>query len=245
MQYSTGGEITLSKVKSVVVVTPTIGKPEVVYAIKSVQEQKTSVKVEHLLIVDGPEYLDEFRNKFSDFDWTNDMQFMMLPWNVGANGFYGHRVYAAISHLINADAVMFLDEDNCYGTSHVETCVAKLNEGYDFVFSHRYIIDQNNVVICRDRFEAIGKPPLNLVDTSSYCFRTKFLTTVGHVWHWGWGADRRFFQLVSSHNFKYASTEKPTLYYRLDGNPNSPKKEFFFEGNRQAGYKENGDLING
>jgi hypothetical protein len=243
MQYSTGDELIQPKVKSVVVVTPTIGKPEVAYAIKSVQEQNTSIDIQHLLVVDGPEHYDRFRNHDLDYDDHDRLKMMVLPWNVGANGFYGHRVYAAISHLINADAVMFLDEDNCYGTSHVETCVSKLNEGYDFVFSHRYIIDQDNMLLCRDRFEAIGKPPLNLVDTSSYCFRTNFLTTVGHIWHWGWGADRRFFQLVSSRNFKYASTEKATLYYRLDGNPNSPKKEFFYEGNLQAGYNTTGDPI--
>ena len=37
-----------------------------------------------------------------------------LPENTGSNGFNGHRIYAACSHLVNADYVLLLDEDCFY-----------------------------------------------------------------------------------------------------------------------------------
>lgn len=239
MLYTTGNSLNSTqknRVQSAVVVTPTVGSSKLADAIYSVATQETKYEVVHLLVVDGSESVIKLPRI------PYNVEVMILPWNVGANGFYGHRVYAAIGHLVNSDAVFFLDEDNFYSKNHVETCMETLNNDLhlDFCFSFRNIYDSSNgghLIV--DRFESIGKPPLNLVDTSSYCFRREFLVRYGHIWHFGWGADRRFFQSVmniSSHK----STGHATLNYRLDGNPGSPTREFFETGNRQFGWSSDG-----
>lgn len=222
-------------IKSAVVVTPTIGSKYLYDAMDGVSASKHDYEVTHLIVFDGVE-LPELVQGVK----LNGASTMELPWNVGRHGFYGHRVYAAIGHLVNADAVFFLDEDNFYSEDHIKTCLDKLNEGYDFVHSLRNVVDIDGNHICKDRFEAIGREPIYLIDTSSFCFRTDFLKAAGHFWHWGWGADRRFFQLVKD-RAKYGCTEKFSLNYRLDGNPNSPTKDFFFKGNTLAGYEANGN----
>lgn len=222
-------------VNNFVVVTPTIGGKFLKDALRSVSDHTLKGAGRHLVVFDGVGTPEDIL-----LCQEHGAATMMLPWNVGRHGFYGHRIYAAIGHLINADAVFFLDEDNYYDFNHIPSCMAKLNKGYDFVHSYRNVIDNNGILICKDRFEAIGKEPLYLVDTSSYCFRTEFLKQAGHLWHWGWGADRRFFQIVKEHA-KYTSTGEFTLNYRLDGNPNSPTKDFFFKGNMMAGFTREGE----
>jgi hypothetical protein len=214
---------------SAVVVIPTLGNCE--KAVLSVYHQE-GYKPDILLVYDGP------TAKTVNLPGLN-VHSIRLPWNVGAAGFYGHRVYAAISHLVDHSAIFFLDEDNTFERNHVSTCLSKLNEGYDFVFSHRNIISASDQFLARDRFEAIGKDPINLVDTSTYCFRRNWLLQFGHLWHHGWGADRRFFQLVRN-SAKWTTTGEATLNYRLDGNPGSPTIDFFRNGNKKAGYTENG-----
>jgi len=228
-------DMRIPPVLTATVVTPTIASNKLTRAIESVLNQKTKYRIQHLLVIDGPEAAAKLPQLH------DNIKLMRLPWNVGANGFYGHRIYAASSHLINTDAVFFLDEDNFYSEDHVETCMEKLNGNIflDFTYSFRNICDVSGTFIAIDRFESIGKAPLNLVDTSSYCFRTPFLEKYGHLWHNKWGADRMFFQTVKD-LAKYESTGLATLNYCLDGNPGSPTREFFEHGNQQHGWLSNG-----
>ena len=61
-------------------------------------------------------------------------------------------------------------------------------------------------------------------------FRSEFIQQTCHLWHSGWGGDRRYLYFVKEHA-KYDTSGKHTLCYRLDGNPNSVTKEFFDKGN--------------
>lgn len=230
---------------NVVVVTPSIGKKSVRMAYTSVKQQ--TMKCDHLLVFDGCPVPGFMRFRGSDPYYHT----MILPWNVGGNGFYGHRVYASIAHLVNHDYVLFLDEDNWYRADHVENCVKMLEEDdkLQFVHSLRAIHDSDGEYLLDDNCESLGKYPIygnpsygHLVDTSSYCFRRDFLLNYGHIWHHGWGADRRFLSVVMNHIHinEWACTGEYTLCYSLDGNPNSVTRDFFEKGNgvtRQF-YKE-------
>lgn len=229
--------------KSVVVITPTIGSKKLVDAVDSVANQ-TYKNLTHLLVLDGAkEYLQSFNENLvhrDKDDWN--LQFMFLPWNTGKAGgnFYGHRIYAGVPHLINADYIFFLDEDNWYEQDHVESLVKVLNEGNDFAISLRKIYQPDKTYVCDDNCEALGKWPIYfthndpqyLADTSSFAFRTGFLQQTCHLWHHGWGGDRRYFYTVMQQpHVKWDTNYKHTLCYRLDGNPGSVNAEFFIKGN--------------
>lgn len=220
--------------KSVTVVTPTIGGDYFSECLESVLKQDYGEHFQHLVVFDGPEVKRRITTSLYGAATIE------LPWNVGGNGWYGHRVYAAIGHLINTDAVMLLDEDNMFEANHISKSMDCLNSGdYDFVFSNRKICEKDTRFVCMDRFESIGDYPLYHVDTSSYCFKTDFFRKVCHIWDWKWGADRRFFQAIRDKS-KWASTGDFTMIYRLDGNPGSPTRDFFENGNVQAGWRKDG-----
>lgn len=232
--------------KSVVVITPTIGSDKLADAIASVQNQ-TYGNVQHLLVLDGYQYL----HKAPHVDRDN-LKMITLPWNTGKTGgdFYGHRIYAGIPHLVNADYIFFLDEDNWYEPDHVASLVEVLDRGNDFAYSLRKIFNPDKSYVADDNCEALGKWPIYfthndpqyLIDTSSFAFKREFLQKTCHLWHSGWGGDRRYFYSVLAGNPKWDTNYKHTLCYRLDGNPGSVNADFFIKGNAEQLAHYNGEL---
>jgi glycosyltransferase involved in cell wall biosynthesis len=234
--------------RTALVVTPSIGSQKLIDAIKSVQEQDY-LHTEHLIVADGFEHSQEVKKivgEVIDRIPNRAVYVMAIPFNTGANGFYGHRIYASIAHLVNSDYVTFLDEDNWYEPNHISSLVEiQQKTKSDFVYSLRNVWDADKKNHVEDRCESLGfmpvwpsvgegKVPSYHVDTSSYLFNREWLLQYGHIWHWGWGADRRFFQIATAQtgaNAKYTSSFKHTLNYRLDGNPNSVGMDFFIQGN--------------
>lgn len=214
--------------RSVTIITPSVGRDTLQRNIDSVKAQTYS-NVKHLIVWDGVE-------PKIPVDWQ-----IKLPWNVGANGFYGHRVYAAMSNLLDTDFVCLLDEDNFLEPDHVKSLMDTINSGqYDFAFSLRNIVDKEGNKLLEDNCESIGLWPVwgdeargVHIDTSSYLFHSIYFATFGHFWHHGYAADRRFLNIVRNNGARYACTGKYTLNYRLDGNENSASLDFFKVGNER------------
>jgi glycosyltransferase involved in cell wall biosynthesis len=224
----------------VAVVTPTIGKPELIDCLRSVEKQ-TYKDLTHYVFIDG---YDHRKNVFDMAEETSKSKFVILEENIG-KGWYGHRVYAACSFLVNADIIVYLDEDNWIEPCHVEKLVNKINEGNDWAYSLRKIYDKSRTFLCEDNCESLGKWPVYFdnnvfhIDTSSFAIRRDVAVRIGHAWYGQWGADRQFFGALKSNFPNYDCTNAHTLCYRLDGNPNSVTKEFFDNGNQINQQKYN------
>ena len=198
----------------VMVITPTTGKDTVFKAMESVRDQ--TVKTEHLVVFDGQDVKDKFPLAFVD-----GHTFLTLPENVGGNGWYGHRVYAAMPLMVNADYILFLDEDNWFEPNHVETMIAKI-KSKDLMWSYslRNIYDEREQYVCADDCEALGRYPtfydhnLNFVDTNCYCFRREYLVSVAHNFYGQWGADRQFYKAASTKLPSFGCTGEATVNYR-------------------------------
>lgn len=230
-----------------IVITPSTGSPELQDAITSVLDQ--TVEVDHLIVCDG----NQFREKVSFIvDKVIEhprVTACYLPYNTGGNGFYGHRIMAAFSHLINHDYILFLDQDNWYEPDHVKSLIDVIeSKGYDWSYSLRKIFNKDKEYLTVDNCESLGRWPVwvnekaHLIDSSSYCFKTSFIRKYGHTWDHGWGADRRFYTIIKDHlkHDKYGTNGKHTLCYRLGGNPGSVNAEFFTEGNKKFEQDYNG-----
>lgn len=218
------------KPKSVTVITPTIGSSKLADAMKSVQEQ-TYEHITHLVVLDGYKFMDKLtENVDASLVSKPTVNMTIAPENTGANGFYGHRIYAAYPHLINSDYIFFLDEDNWYEPNHVQSLVDKIEEkNYDWAYSLRKIASKEGEFIIDDCCESLGKWPIfwsteqnrqpeYLIDTSAYAFKREFLIQVCQNWHFGWGGDRRFYKILTE-NYKHTNFETTglhTLNYRLD-----------------------------
>ena len=214
----------------VMVITPTTGSHTLKRAIESVQNQ--TMKTEHLVVLDGPAAWDRVR--MTPYNYR--CKWMMLPENVGANNWYGHRVYAAMPLMVNADYILFLDEDNWFEPNHVETMIDKIqSKDLMWAYSLRKIYDERGQYVCDDDCEALGRYPafydhlLNFVDTNCYCFKRDYLVNVAHKFYGQWGADRQFYKAAASALPSFGCTGEATVNYT------APERllEMFRQGNQQ------------
>ena len=195
----------------VMVITPTTGKDTLDKAVVSVANQ--TMPTEHLLVLDGC--------KDVGIDYPDNLKTITLPENVGGDGWYGHRVYAAMPLLVNADYILFLDEDNWYEPNHVETMIAKI-KSKDLMWSYslRRICNERGEYVSDDDCESLGRYPtyydhnLNFVDTNCYCFRREYLVNVAHHFYGKWGADRPFYKAASTQLPSFGCTGQATVNYR-------------------------------
>jgi hypothetical protein len=220
--------------KSATVVIAATGAPVLEDAIRSVLSQ-TNADTRCWIVIDGPEFVAPVLSITSKYP---QVMITALPENTGSKGFYGHRIYAAIGHLVNTDYVFLLDQDNWFDANHVSDLIDSVEKNdWDWSHSLRKIHDKDGNYLCNDDCESIGRWPIylndqaHLVDTSSYCIKREVMVAVGHAWHWGWGGDRRFLGVIAQHFSKWGTSGSYSLNYRLDGNAGSVNKDFFLEGN--------------
>lgn len=227
----------------VAVVTPTIGNKSLSKCVDSIYKQ-TYENLTHYLFIDGKECLDDVHDIIGS---VNKLKLIFLEENVG-KGWYGHRVYAACSFLVNADIIVYLDEDNWFEPNHIEELVKKIEEGNDWAYSLRKIYDKEGNYLCEDNCESLGKWPVYFndsvchIDTSCFAIKRDVAVRIGHSWYGQWGADRQFFSALSQYFPKFDCTNQHTMCYRLDGNPNSVTKDFFVNGNAVNLQKYNGEF---
>ena len=230
---------------SATVIIPTTGSPELMNAIESVLKQNYT-NITCYVVVDGEQNYGKSSVILSEFG--KKVNSALLPINVGANGFYGHRVYAAFTHLVNSKYVLYLDQDCWFDVNHVKTCIDTIEKNdLDWSYSLRAITNKDGMNIGLDNCESLGKWPLfsgdyHHIDTNCYCLKTEVAIKLSQIWHGGWGQDRVWFQALSQYFPKFDVTGKYTVNYRLAGNEGSVKKEFFDYGNKIMVEKYNGDF---
>jgi GT2 family glycosyltransferase len=232
---------------SVAVIVPTVGTDKLEKCLESIQSQ-TYGNLATILVADGVSVQNaEYIYRLLDMSvFTKEQQVIWLPYNTGGDGYYGHRIYASVPHVLDHEFILFLDEDNWYEPDHVESIIQTFQENpaAQFVHSLRNICSEGAEFICRDDCESLGSHHVwwneteHLIDTSTYAFQRDFIQQTCGLWHSKWGGDRKFFYSVRGTPF--ACTGKYTLNYRLDGNPKSVKKEFFLEGNEVMRKKYDG-----
>ena len=202
---------------SAAIVIPTTGAPLVRKSIESALAQ-TYANTKIFIVIDGPEFAQAFANATQGLDLSACL-ISTLPANVGRNGFYGHRVYAAYSHLIDADYISFLDQDNWFDPDHIATLVARIEQqGVDWAFALRKVVNEEGDFLTKDESQSVGPwgqtGPHKLVDTNCYCLRMEVAHRIASHWHGGWGQDRVFYAALIQAFPRFACTGAYTVNYR-------------------------------
>jgi glycosyltransferase involved in cell wall biosynthesis len=231
----------------VAVVTPTIGTDYLEKNIESVFNQRYK-KLEHVVVCDGPQYSYNVENVTKKFKINP----MFLPENTGAGGYNGHRIYAAMPYLINADYFIFLDEDNWIEPNHVESLVDAV-KGNDWSFSLRKIVDQEGKYVCNDDCESLGlwhtclSPNEFFVDVGCYFLPKKIAIQIAPIWYRRARhpeeqpeVDRLLMHVLRQNKTKYQTTGEYTLNYRVGNRIDSVQSEFFLRGNEKINKIYNG-----
>ena len=226
-----------------VVITPTTGRPELAKAMESTNTQPC----EHWIVIDGAEHAQKVADILQAGDYVNK-QVILLPENTGKpknhwskkDGvcFFGNRIYAGISNLINAEHVLFLDEDNWFDPNHVESMLRMMyvkNRNHEWAYSLRKCVREDGSFLCNDDCDSLGIfaswKNINLVDMNCYCFKTEFLmkinTTLQTDYYWTDRLLSRVAVSTATDYYSYGCTGLYTVNYRV-------RKEnecFFLEGN--------------
>ncbi len=236
----------------VAVITPTIGTDYLETNLKSVASQ-TYEKVIHVVVADGPKYhkqVDKQINKIK-----NDKRIVInLPQNTGHSQYNGHRIYGSIPYLIEADYIIFLDEDNWIDPNHVEE-LTKVAKNTDWAFSFRKIIDENDKFICYDDCESLGRWPTCLsdkeyfVDVGCYFLPKALAIQLSPAWYRRARhpkeqpeVDRLLMAILKQNKYTHNTSYQYSLNYRVGNRDDSVKSDFFINGNQMMEKKYNGKL---
>jgi glycosyltransferase involved in cell wall biosynthesis len=230
----------------VAIVTPTIGNKHFEKCVESVNNQ-TYENITHYIFADGIKCFDSVQ-KVLDNDKYTKTKLIALEDNVG-KGWYGHRVYAACSFLVNADIIIYLDEDNWLESNHVQSVVDTFkNSNAQWVYTLRTIYQEDGSFVCLDNCESLGKWPTFFdenvyhIDTSCFAVPRNIAVQIGHAWYGQWGADRQFFHALKKHFPNFVCTSEHTVNYRLGGNEDSVKEDLFLKGNKLMSKIHTGDF---
>ena len=213
-------------------IVPTTGTPSLRRAVESVLAQTSPTAC--YVVCDGEAHRERTVAALAGLD----VALCVLPRNVGAAGFYGHRVYAAFAHLVDEEHVLFLDQDNFFAPDHVAQCTDLIAaRRLQWCYALRNVCDAGGGFLLRDDCESLGKWPAftkaHLIDTNAYCIRREVLLQSAHAWHGKWGQDRVFAQVMMQNFGAFDCTGRYTVQYCLGGNENSVTREFFEQGNAQ------------
>jgi len=223
---------------SSVVITATVGEEHLVDALASVQDQ-TWEKTRHLVVVDGPEFEDQVRGALRKAPIRRvPVDVMVLPKNTGRNGFFCHRILAAISFLVDEDVILILDSDNTFDRDHIHKCLKALEwSGLGWCYTLRRMILSDGTYLCDDDAESLGywmryiaylagtgclsegedqfyRQHQHLVDTNCFAVRREVFMRWASRWHVGPYADAVFAKALLE-NEPGATTGEVSVSYRL------------------------------
>ena len=233
--------------KTVAVVTSTIGRPELVLAIESVQNQTYPCK--HYVFVDGNIFWDKAKAILEQFP---NVIPVYLPMNTGKNKIINGAINAIAAFLVEEDIICYLDDDNQLREDHVESLVKVIEQGADFAYSLRAFYDSNHQFICNDDFESLGnwtkeihffsdikinniQQSIHLIfntngehiDTNCYAVPREIAQKVAHSWYIPYFGDRTFFSAINALDLKGETSGKYTVKYTVDFNKMIAVRRFF------------------
>ena len=215
----------------VAVVVPTVLRPDLARAIRSIYAQDFDGRVQILLGIDeilgDPALIGTLAAECPasmDFSWLDPG----YSTSVRHGGLYPNRFSGALrtilTYLANSRLVAYLDDDNWWATDHLSTLVETIADA-DWAFSQRLFVEAaTGEPICVDQWESVG-PDAGVfqekfggfVDPSSLMIDKLACHEVAPLWSLasfddGTGEDRLVFRMLKTH-FRGRASGRATSYY--------------------------------
>jgi hypothetical protein len=235
-----------------VVVTPTVGEPELAGAAESVARQ--SVPARHLIVVDGKQHEAKVREILRNSVGEHRVDLLVLPRPTGVGGYFGHRAVAAAAFTVLEDVILLLDADNTYAVDHISSVLHALSASQaDWCYSLREFIGPAGEHLLPDDCESLGYWPRvmyftsrrgwhsleerrfmarypHLVDTSCFGVRRPVFVRHAAAWDFGHGADALFAHRLIEQEIG-VGTGLTTVSYRLSDEKRATLEPHFRRGN--------------
>lgn len=223
----------------VTVITPTTASDQLSDVLKSIDRQ-TYQNIQHLVVVDG---FDKYGVKATQLmEGAKRSTAFALPYNTGYDQYNGHRIYGAMSYIAEGEYIVFLDQDNWFEDTHIESLVEVINAGNDWAYSLRKIVSQEGIYICNDDCESLGKWKSvlndNFVDVNCYMIPKKAAIGFSPFWYRRARHPQeqpevdRILSAFMMQNFKKFDTNgQYSVNYRVASRADSVQDVFFLKGN--------------
>jgi hypothetical protein len=229
------------------ILTPTTGNPLLEKLLVSINRLDTNhdISIEHLIVVDGPKFKESTDSILERIPAENHERYVFyLPFNTGADGYLGHKIYASISQLVHGDYVLFIDNDNWLEPNHIISLYnAITKKKLDWVYSLRKIMSDNGDFICNDDCESLGylsnafyNRNVFFIDTNCTCVKREIVIALSPIWNRkGFNADgdpdRLYSRTLMSQFPNYSCTCDYTINYTVANRNGSVKGDLFLKGN--------------
>jgi hypothetical protein len=246
----------------VAVVVPTILRPSLLKAARSVYAQEFAGRIQLLVGVDvaegDPSVLDALRA-----DCPRDVTLTVLDLGYSTStrhgglhsNHYGGALRTLLSFAANAPRVAYLDDNDWWGRDHLAGLCAVLDAGHDWAFSLRWIVDPaTGWPVCPDQWDSVGPGRgINQARFGGFCSPSTLMldrracARMLHLWSEapfadGSGEDRLVFDALSK-GFKGAGSGLHTAFTTLSPQAMGDEhhvREFLTRGLRWPG---NPDLV--
>lgn len=233
----------------VTVITPTTASDQLNDVLKSIDRQ-TYQNIQHLVVVDG---FDKYGVKATQImEGAKRSTAFALPHNTGYDQYNGHRIYGAMSYIAEGEFLCFLDQDNWYEDTHIESLVEVIRQGNQWAYSLRKIVSQEGNYICNDDCESLGKWDSVLGDKfiDVNCFMIPKMAAVAFSPYWYRRArhpqeqpevDRILSPFMMQNFKKFDTNGQYSVNYRVASRADSVQDSFFIRGNEAMKNKMNGE----
>lgn len=233
----------------VTVITPTTASDQLNDVLKSIDRQ-TYKNIQHLVVVDG---FDKYGVKAAQLmEGATRSTAFALPHNTGYDQYNGHRIYGAMSYIAEGEYICFLDQDNWFEDTHIESLVDVIKQGNQWAYSLRKIVSQEGTYICNDDCESLGKWNSvindNFVDVN--CFMIPKMAAVYFSPYWYRRArhpqeqpevDRCLSAFMMQNYSEFDTNGQYTVNYRVASRADSVQDVFFIKGNEVMKQNMNGE----
>lgn len=233
------------------IITATTGNPKLQRTIESVQAQ-TYPRVEHVIVVDGPSGIDSVRRMLPS-STRHHIHVIPLPFNTGADGYNGNRIYGACVYAVGGRYVSFLDEDYWFEPHHIASLMELVeSKGLEWCYALRNIVDTDANLVTRDDCESLGRWPIwnapgtNLVDMNCYLVRRDIAIGASPAFHCRTGdeedPDFRLCRFLLEAAKRFDTNGDYTVNYSAGDTRNSVKLDFFLAGNKMMAERYHGNF---
>lgn len=227
-----GDESSLQAPFDVAVVTPSVLRPALVRAIRSVVEQDFSGRIQMLVGVDKPSgSLDGLISGLGEVPPSRVVSFLDPGYSTSVlhPGGDGGVLRCVLTYLANARFVAYLDDENWWAADHLSR-LRRAIEGKAWAFAHRFFTHpKTGRVICRDDWESVG-PDRGVFEERGFggwvdpnCLMIDKIVCEPVIRKWsiamdgdprGRAADRGVFQMLRQ--IPWGEVDSATVFYQVD-----------------------------
>lgn len=222
----------------VAVITAATGCDFLAACAESVAAQ-SNAHVHHFVVVDGLEREASVARQLRNC--RHKATVVRLPEVTGRDNFCGHRIYAAMGFVTNADWICYLDEDNWIAPNHIESLM-RLSEkhGLQWAYSLRNVMHRNGAFACKDDCNSLGWWPsydglYHHVDTNCYFIRRDIAIQIAPMWNRATGnrtletPDRAICSYLLTHYPLAYTTGLYTVNYRIGSRVSETRDLSFYK----------------